>query len=263
MSVQHKNIAEANLHEPKGVSVTTANNLYVSDGAGSGNWTPLVTPTIALTDAVVGEAIVSDGAGNVEIKKPELLEDGWRDMIMPFTASEKGVLNAPTFKQAADDAGGGSSGTTTGVWTYAFSATAEEELFMNFHVDHDYKVGTAFYPHVHWMGDNTDTGVVRWGIEWAYAIRNDTTPVSISATTTTYLEQAATGTAYQHIVTEIADPGIVIPGASVDMIIMARVFRDATHANDTYTGEALGLFLDAHYQVDRYATPNKAPDFYT
>lgn len=39
--VQHKNISDPNLHEPKGVAAASADQVYVSDGAGSGTWTSL------------------------------------------------------------------------------------------------------------------------------------------------------------------------------------------------------------------------------
>jgi len=38
MTIQHKNIQEADLHEPKGISTATAGTIYVADGAGSGTW---------------------------------------------------------------------------------------------------------------------------------------------------------------------------------------------------------------------------------
>lgn len=41
MTIQHKNIADADLHEPKGVASATANKVYVSNGTGSGTWQAL------------------------------------------------------------------------------------------------------------------------------------------------------------------------------------------------------------------------------
>jgi len=38
VAIEHKNIANDNLHEPKDVSTASANNVYLADGAGSGNW---------------------------------------------------------------------------------------------------------------------------------------------------------------------------------------------------------------------------------
>lgn len=36
--MQHKNIPEAQLHEPKGISTALAKKAYISNGAGSGSW---------------------------------------------------------------------------------------------------------------------------------------------------------------------------------------------------------------------------------
>jgi len=234
VAIEHNVITDPEIHEPKGAAAASEGEVYIADGAASGAFA-----------------------------KPELLGTGWRDLIMPFTASEKGALNAPDFAKAFDDGSG-----STGLWGYHFDKSTVEELFMVFHLDHDYKVGTAFYPHVHWCPTNTDTGTVRWGMEWAYATRNDDTYSVFgngtpAQTTYTYLEQAAGGTAYAHQVIEVADPGVTITGAEPDTLFWVRIFRDASHANDTYNNDAIGLSLDAHYQIDRYATLNRAPDFYT
>ena len=41
MTIQHKNIADADLHEPKGVASASADQVYIADGAGSGEWQAL------------------------------------------------------------------------------------------------------------------------------------------------------------------------------------------------------------------------------
>lgn len=38
-TVQHSALTTTNLHEPKGADSATANQVYISDGAGSGTWT--------------------------------------------------------------------------------------------------------------------------------------------------------------------------------------------------------------------------------
>jgi len=38
MTIQHKNITGADLHEPKGVASATVGKVYISDGSGSGDW---------------------------------------------------------------------------------------------------------------------------------------------------------------------------------------------------------------------------------
>lgn len=38
-NVQHSSLTDPNLHEPKGISTASANQVYRSDGSGSGTWT--------------------------------------------------------------------------------------------------------------------------------------------------------------------------------------------------------------------------------
>lgn len=38
MAVQHKNITDPDIHEPKGVASAAVGKVYVSDGSGSGDW---------------------------------------------------------------------------------------------------------------------------------------------------------------------------------------------------------------------------------
>lgn len=40
-NVQHSSLSDPNLHEPKGVSTAAANGVYLSNGSGSGTWTPV------------------------------------------------------------------------------------------------------------------------------------------------------------------------------------------------------------------------------
>lgn len=37
-NVQHSNLTDPNLHEPKGISTATADQVYISNGSASGNW---------------------------------------------------------------------------------------------------------------------------------------------------------------------------------------------------------------------------------
>jgi hypothetical protein len=251
---EHDSITDPDIHEPKGVSAAAAGAVYVADGIGSGSWQISGIPGIS--GAAEDQVPLSDGAGSVTWGFPNRVETGWRDMLMPFTSATIPSVSAPDFTKVRDNGSG-----STGVFAYLFDDSTIESLYLTFHVDHDFKVGTAWYPHVHWMPLTTGTGVVRWGIEWTYAPRT-ADPDSFGTTQFTYIEQAGAGVAYGHQVAEVADPGITLAGCEPDTVILARVFRDASHANDTYTGDVAGLFLDAHYQVDRYSTPNKAPDFY-
>jgi hypothetical protein len=62
-----------------------------------------------------------------------------------------------------------------------------------------------------------------------------------------------------------AAQGEGIPGTDleVDGMILARVFRDGAHANDTFGQDVFGITVDLHTEIDRYSTPFRFPPFYT
>lgn len=67
MAIEHKDIPEAGLHEPKGASTATAKTVYSSDGAGSGVWE---APELAGQGAAaLDEMVFSDGAGGLDWRK--------------------------------------------------------------------------------------------------------------------------------------------------------------------------------------------------
>lgn len=65
MTIQHKNIPEADLHEPKGVSLATANTAYVANGSGSGSWQKIPTQGLAGigTNGSLGQLVTINGSG--------------------------------------------------------------------------------------------------------------------------------------------------------------------------------------------------------
>lgn len=46
-NVQHKNLVDPNIHEPKGISIAEAGAAYIADGLGSGTWEKVVTESQA------------------------------------------------------------------------------------------------------------------------------------------------------------------------------------------------------------------------
>ena len=180
------------------------------------------------------------------------LVDGWNDLTSTLLAGKTTGGAAPAWAAWAG----------TNIYTWQFSASTIDSLQVApFHFEHDYKIGSAVYPHIHWKPDDTNTGVVRWGLEFTYAIGHGQAAFP-TATSIIYLEQAGSGEAYKHQIIEVPDPGVTLAGLEPDTIVQTRIFRDATHINDTYTGVAHGLTVDAHYRTDRLATVNKEPNFY-
>lgn len=69
MTIEHNSISDPYIHEPKGISTATADEVYVADGLGSGVWS-LPKPYGSNT-ANAGEYPISLGGGNITwIKNP-------------------------------------------------------------------------------------------------------------------------------------------------------------------------------------------------
>ena len=150
----------------------------------------------------------------------------------------------------------------------AIQFAEQEDAFCEFHMPHDYAMGTDLFIHIHWSHkSNVVTGgSVTWGFELMYGKRGGTfnDPIVVSV-------QQDAGNQYQHMVAE----GIAsTPGGSpvllntndleVDGIIQCRVFLDSNDitTSDSSVVDPFGHFVDIHYQSTGIGTKNKAPDFW-
>jgi len=73
MAIEHKNIPEAGLHEPKGASTAASDRVYVSNGLGSGEWAKVDADTLQGTvnnSSEEGMRVVTDGAGGFRVEAP-------------------------------------------------------------------------------------------------------------------------------------------------------------------------------------------------
>jgi len=183
------------------------------------------------------------------VQRSDPAHSGWNDVLADISAGRGIGVNAPTWATIRD-----------GIKAYEFSATAINEVWVNLHILHDYLWGSKVWPHIHWTTTGTNTGVVRWGIEYTYARAYGVE--AFPATTTIYLEQAASGTAYTQMLAEpVEADGILLPNCEPDGVLLCRVFRDAGHANDTCTDGAFALFADLHFQSDGYLTNERNRGF--
>jgi hypothetical protein len=68
MSIEHKNIPEDGLHEPKGASTAASDRVYVSDGEGSGSWGKVSSGVLqgTVSSSEAGLRVVTDGAGGFD-----------------------------------------------------------------------------------------------------------------------------------------------------------------------------------------------------
>lgn len=195
---------------------------------------------------VTGEADIEEiDAGFISLK-----DEGWEDLTADLASGKTAGSNVPTW-----------SAFRGGLSAYSFSATSMKELWITFHITHQYKDGTKIYPHIHWSpGNSVATGTVRWGIEYSFAKGHNQD--AFGATTIMYLEETIdTGVAYQHYITEASDEQAFSEDLETDGLLLCRIFRDAAHANDDFGSAVFGLTADIHFEVGQVATPNKAPPF--
>lgn len=143
-----------------------------------------------------------------------------------------------------------------GVVCPAFDSDVVESLPVSFQLGHDVKVGSGLIPYINWSTLDNNIGNVRWGLEYVIATR--ATGV-FSSTLTAYFTQSASGASSTNQFIE--HPTLTIPAVSQDALIIGRVFRDATHIDDTYTGDAILLGTGMHYLTDKIGTPSKDPDY--
>jgi len=149
---------------------------------------------------------------------------------------------------------------------------AETKQFtVNFHIPHDYAMGTDLFVHVHWSHTSATLtgGSTTWGFETCYAKGHDQGAFVGSKTVT--ILQAANTTQYQHM---IAEGALSISGGSatqldtadleVDGIIFCRVYLDSNDLTDSgVVPDPFIHFIDLHYQSTGVPTKQRAPDFWT
>jgi hypothetical protein len=252
MSIQHSVITDPDIHEPKGVSTASLGEVYVADGAGSGDWSPI---TLDSNTADYGAIYTADGVGSADFS-----QTCWQDLFGPIIVRDTGVTapSLATFRAGQ-------------IEQYAFSAA--DKVGFTFHLPHNYKRGTDLYFHVHWSHNGTAiSGNMTWTYHATYAKGHDQEiwPVEVSGVINRNTVNIATTPRYIHALDEIQ---LSTPGGSaslldtdaleVDGIILLQLFATTI---PTITGgapnEPFLIMADMHYQADMFGTKNKAPNFY-
>jgi hypothetical protein len=130
---------------------------------------------------------------------------------------------------------------------------------------HDWAPGTDIYIHAHWSNAvGSVTGNAVWGFEVTWARGFDQAAFSSNITTTA--TQAASTTAYQHMIDEVQLTA-ASPSASqidtdileVDGLFIVRTYLDNS---STISADPFLHTVDLHYQSTNIGTKDKAPDFY-
>lgn len=179
---------------------------------------------------------------------------GWNDIIGQVVVRVTGPSN-PTWKQMG----------ASPFYGWAFSVG--DSVQVNYHFNHDMSFNQrldecGLYLHAHWMASGTDTNTVKW--QFTYTMAKAFAQGSVfdiaGGGTTVDVEEAATGTAWEHMTSEIASP-VSLAGFEPDTTMMCRVTR-VTNGGTDNANDIFMDFTDGHYQVERMYTKNRTPDFY-
>ncbi len=174
--------------------------------------------------------LVFDGAATV-----------WDDLRVPLSATQVNpVINKPDFVIFRD-----------GVYAFGFDGTADESVNFIAQLPHAWKEGTTIYPHIHWSiataGSAGGAENVKWGLEYTIANLSDATFL-VSTMIYTNTIDVQDESQYQSIYTSIG-AGIDMTGKTISCIMIGRLFRDTSVAND-FAPDAYGLEIDFHYEID-------------
>jgi len=165
----------------------------------------------------------------------------WDDLRFPVATLKLGGSKPPSWEAFP-------SGSNLLALHFGDEAVNEEEVFFTAQLPHGFKYGTPIDTHIHWSPASTGIGTVRWGFEYTWQDINGVfaSPVIIYKNVT--LTEPCLD---KHIYTEIGtltDPGIV----DVSSMIICRLFRNSSHAEDTFTAAA-AVLLEADFHVQRDA----------
>ncbi len=109
MAIEHKNITDAERHEPKGASTALVGTHLIADGEGGTDWKE--NAPSGVEDASIYDVFVSDGVGSGSWKKPTRM--GWENYEDTETAGSPIILTPQdTFVKMTNDGLGVKTNTT-------------------------------------------------------------------------------------------------------------------------------------------------------
>ncbi|MHC1733886.1 MAG: hypothetical protein AB9888_17885 [Bacteroidales bacterium] len=206
---------------------------------------PLTLQSLAAQDVRINNNMVIEADGTFRLDNTATV---WNDLMVFPDATTKGGSNPPEWGTAFMRNAGG---TSMGVYLWMFAPNQEEELHFTVQIPHDYKEGTALYPHVHWTtatGTPSGSNVV-WGLEYTLIAVGGSFPSTVILTTNTLVPECGTpsGTA-QHLIS----PFTYVSGAGlgISSILVCRLYREVGNTSDTFPNAVGLLGFDLHYEQD-------------
>ena len=177
-------------------------------------------------------------------------QTGWKDLVSLVSNSPLGAV-APTLTNFG-------VAHTPQRQEYAFAVN--DYVYMGpYHINHDIKVGGLAYIHMHWSTSGTSTAVVKW--EFSIYRAKGHNQEAFGSPVVKTVQQAASGTAWKHMITEVGDADALTLTEPDELILIT--LRRVTNGGVDNADNVFGLMLDLHYQSNRDSSPNKVPPFYS
>ena len=144
----------------------------------------------------------------------------------------------------------------TNIEAYQFGVG--NEVWINFHMPHDYVPGSDVFLHVHWSTTSATIASVTWSFDVTYA--KGFGQQAYNATSNYTVTQASAGAYFANVAeTQISSGGAVAGNAlETDGLILAHIVLSA----DATPLSPFVFSVDVHYQSTNIGTKNKAPTFY-
>ncbi len=222
------------------------------DGDQHIDWTGATENFLTTGSITGGSAVIGAGANYLQVEADGTIEFNgtatvWDDLRIAGSSIRIGPSFPPSFEQYKDD-GGGSVGVYLNYFEDVIEAQ-EQNVFFVAQMPHKWKLASTIYPHVHWT-PNAAGGAgeeVRWGLEYTWVDYGETggNTTIINASAHGPSENLISG---RHYITPFAS--IAGTGHTLSSMLVCRLYRNSSHADDDFTGKAGFLEFDFHYEID-------------
>lgn len=176
-------------------------------------------------------------------------DEGWADLISEITTEGVPPAFAPEYQAFGP----------SGLRQELVFAVGDYAFVKAMHVNHDIKPGGKALVHVHWSTNGSNTQPVKWEFQISRALGHQ--QAYFSAEVSLFVQQAGWAGAWRHMVAEV-DMADALTLTEPDELLLVTL-RRVTNGGTDNTDQVFGICVDFHYQVDRNATPNRSPNFYS
>jgi hypothetical protein len=192
--------------------------------------------------------------GNVVARQMLLDPPQWDDLRVPASATTIGAANQPAFQKNMDNGAG-----SVGLFQRTFAAGARNDVFAEFQIPHQRKIGSDMGLHFHWVPTTNHNGNVLWECE--LAIANIDAAFPVTGTTVFQVTTLNAGARLnQNTHTELMT--VIGSGITLSAFLLMRLSRLGGDGADTYTGEGIFLGIDLHYQIDTLGSQTEVTKFF-